>query len=196
MRRKTHTHQAISVEEESIIAKSVAEFRRKKLKDTRIAETSQANEIKTTNINEIAEDPSNSNYNTINACHNLITTPQESNTNNSHLSVALLPSLAERQNKNTNPAFSVADVAFSTDKTLLSTARDISGHMIQYDNKETRCLVVNLQTVSLALLLNPVTKKITKTESNKIQQVEMNRWNTSDKKQIYVPNTGMFYKNL
>ena len=126
----------------------------------------------------------------------MITTPQESNTNNSHLSVALLPSLAERQNKNTNPAFSVADVAFSTDKTLLSTARDISGHMIQYDNKETRCLVVNLQTVSLALLLNPVTKKITKTESNKIQQVEMNRWNTSDKKQIYVPNTGMFYKNL
>ena len=103
MRRKTHTQQAISGEEESRIAKLVAEFRRKNLNV--IAETTQAS---TTNIepnsnstdiepnsnsNEINEDPSNSNYNTIIAVPNPITTPQESNTNNSQLSVALLPSL-------------------------------------------------------------------------------------------------------
>ena len=157
----------------------VAKFRRKKLKDTQTAKTTQANsiEIETnsnkTNSNEIIEDPSNPNYNTIIAEHNPITTSQESNTKNSQLSVALLPSLAKQQNKNTDPAFSIADVAFIKGKTLLSTASDISGHLIQYDIKETRCLVVNLQTASLVPLLNPNTKEITKSESNKIQLVEM-----------------------
>ena len=91
MRRKTHTQQAISGEEESLIAKSVAEFRRKKLNVTRTAETTQASTIKietnsiepnsnSTNSNESIEDPSNSNYNTIIAEPNSITTPPESNT--------------------------------------------------------------------------------------------------------------------
>ena len=194
MRRETHTQQAINGEEECRISKLVAEFRRKKLNVT--AETTQASTTdiepnsnstdiepnSNSNSNEINEDPSNSNYNTIIAVPNPITTPQESNTNNNQLSVALLPFLADRQNKNINPAFSVADVAFSKDKSLLLTARDISGHLIQYDEEEISCLVVNLQTASLAPLLNPDTKEITKSESNKMQQVETKRWNTSTKK--------------
>ena len=130
MRNKTYNQQAMSGEEENIIAKTIAEFRRKKLNDTQIAETGQANEI--TNITEdppylniIAEDPSNSNYNTIYAVQNSITTPQESHTNNSQLSVALYPSLAKRQNKNKNPACSAANISFSTDTSLLSTTRSI-----------------------------------------------------------------------
>ena len=183
MRRKTHTQQSISEEEESSVAKLVAEFRRKQLNVT--AENTQTDIKTNSNNNKINEDPSNSNYNTIIAFPNPITTVQESNTKNSQLSVALLPSLAERQNKNTNPAFSVADVAFSKDDSLLSTARDISGHLIQYDEEVISCLVVNLQTASLAPLLNPNTKEITKSESNKIQQVEAKRWNTSARKHIY-----------
>ena len=68
--------------------------------------------------------------------------------------------------------------------------------MIQYNDERTRSLVVDLQPASLALLLNSDTKEITKTISNKIQQVEMNQWNTSAKKQIYGHNTGMYYKKL
>ena len=55
---------------------------------------------------------------------------------------------------------------------------------------------MDLQPASLVPLLNLDTKEIIKTESNKIQQVEMNQWNTSAKKQIYRPNTGMYYKKL
>ena len=55
---------------------------------------------------------------------------------------------------------------------------------------------MNLQTASLAQLLNPNTKEITKSESNKIQQVETKRWNTSAKKQIYGPSTGLYYKKF
>ena len=55
---------------------------------------------------------------------------------------------------------------------------------------------MNLQTSSLAPLLNPDTKEITKTESNKIQLIEMKRWNTSIKKQIYDTNAGMKYKKI
>ena len=54
MRKKTHAQQVISGKEENNIAKTVAEFRRKKLNNTRTAETGQANKI--TNI---TEDPSN-----------------------------------------------------------------------------------------------------------------------------------------
>ena len=181
MKRKTYAKQSISKEEESSVAKLVAEFRRKQLNAT--TETTQA----TTNNNNanmfINEDPSNPNYNTINAFPSHITTLKESHTQNSQLSVAPLPSLADRQNKNSNPAFSVADVTFSTDESLLSTARDISGHLIQYDNdKVINSLIVNVQTASLAPLLNPDTKEIAKIESNKIQQVETKRWNTSAKK--------------
>ena len=68
------------------------------------------------------------------------------------------------------------------DNSLLLTARDISGHLIQYDDDEViSSLVVNVQTASLAPLLNPDTKEIAKSESNKIQQVEANVG-------IYLPN--------
>ena len=69
MRRKTHAQQWISEEEESSVAKLLAEFRRKQLNAT--ARTTQA----TTADIEINEDPSHSNYNTINASPNPITTP-------------------------------------------------------------------------------------------------------------------------
>ena len=123
--------------------------------------------------------------------------PKESHTHKSELSVAPLLSLADQQNKKTNPAFSVADVTFSTDNSLFSTARNISGHLIQYDDDEViNSLIVNVQTASLAPLLNPDTKEIAKSESNKIQQVEAKRWNTSAKQQIYGSSTGLFYKRI
>lgn len=110
MRRNTLTRQLISGKEENIMANIIAEYRKKKLNDAKIvktnldneiaemdneiAETSQHNEIN--EIAEIAEDPSNYNYNTIHTVQNTITTPQESHTSYSQLSVAPPLFLVER----------------------------------------------------------------------------------------------------
>ena len=212
MKKKTLSTQTITEEEEGIIEASIAEFRKEKRNNPieivedpsnrndpieKRNDTNETNEDPSNQNNiKIVEDPSNSNYNTARTFQNSATTPHESYTQYSQLSVALPPSLDVRQNKNTNPAFFVADIPFSTDASLLSTTRNISGNTIQYDDNETINLVVDLQTSSLAPLLNPDTKEITKTESNLIQQIEMKRWNTSTKKQIYDINTGMKYKKI
>lgn len=49
------------------------------------------------------------------------------------------------------------------------TVYSILGHIIQYDEDETRSLIVDLQSASLVPLLNIDTKEIIKKESNKIQ---------------------------
>lgn len=86
MRRKTQERQTISGKEESIIGKTIAEYRKKKSNNTQIAETglnkiaetsqtNRTNEIagiaedlpNSNEFAEIAEYPLNSNYNTIHA---------------------------------------------------------------------------------------------------------------------------------
>mmetsp|Transcript_12615 Transcript_12615/g.13823 ORF Transcript_12615/g.13823 Transcript_12615/m.13823 type:complete len:138 (+) Transcript_12615:535-948(+) len=110
---------------------------------------------------EIVEDPSNSNYNTTRIVPNSTTTPQrvKHKIQPTQCRPSSIPSRSTKTRIQIRPFF-VADISFSTDISLLTTARIISGHTLQYDKNETiDNLVVDLQTSSLALLLNPDTKE-------------------------------------
>ena len=72
----------------------------------------------------------------------------------------------------------------------------ISGDHPILDGNENLCLIYDLPSTTLALLLNPSTKEIAKIESNLIQQIELRRWDSLAKLQTYGDETGMFFKQL
>ena len=88
--------QTITEEEAGITEATIAAFRKEKQNNTNERnDSNERNDPNATNDNiKIVEDPSNSNYNTTRTVPNSTTTPQESNTTYSQLSVALPPSLA------------------------------------------------------------------------------------------------------
>ena len=78
---------------------------------------------------------------------------------------------------------------------------DISGeYNIGNDTAEANItyIAIDLQSSILQRMLNPSTKEIAKIESNKIQKVELIRWDVATKLQIYASsnNTDVLFKNI
>ena len=101
----------------------------------------------------------------------------------------------------TNPAFTVADVHFNTDRSGMNEYTDISGeYNVGIDTAEADItyIAIDLQSSILQRMLNPSTKEIAKIESNKIQKVELIRWDVATKLQIYASgqNTDLIFKNI
>ena len=101
----------------------------------------------------------------------------------------------------TNPAFTVVDVLFDTDRSSMNDYTDISGeYNIRNDTAEANIthIAIDLQSSILQRMLNPSTKEIAKIESNKIQKMELIRWDVATKLHIYTSgnNTNVVFKNI